>query len=241
MRGETICTKCEGSKFWQPFKTNCQNSRAKGLLLTAEAIWHKHRGSYDSVDLFLAPLPQFISDLTSQRIPKEKIRVLRNGIEVDEYQPHYDDAGYCLYIGRLSREKGIQTLLHAHASLYPALPLKIVGTGPLKDELREQYPDVDFMGYKARAELKNIIAKTAFVIVPSEWYENCSMVLLEAMALGKPVIGSRIGGIPEQVEDGVSGFLFEMGNVAELAERMREISENKELRLRFGRDSLRKN
>lgn len=229
-----ICTVCNGSRFWKPFTRNCQQSRVQGLLLSAEAMWHQWRCSYDGVDLFLAP-SQFLADLISIRIPKEKIRVVQNGIDVDEYQPHYEDEGYGLYLGRLSKEKGIPTLLKAHASLNTSVPLKIVGTGPLQDELKQAYPNSEYLGYKTGQELKGLVANAAFVVVPSECLENCSMVVLEAMAFGKPVIGSRIGGIPEQIEDGKSGFLFEMGNAAELADKMLKLSEDKSLRQKFGR------
>ena len=84
------------------------------------------------------------------------------------------------------------------------------------------------------------MANAGFVVVPSEWFENCSMVVLESMALGKPVIGSRIGGIPEQVEDGKSGLLFEMGNIHELAEKMKTLSENPKIRIDMGKAARKK-
>jgi len=92
----------------------------------------------------------------------------------------------------------------------------------------------EFYGYKKGKGLKEIIANSAFVVVPSEWYENCSMVVLEAMAMGKPVLGSRVGGIPEQVDDGKTGFLFEMGDADDLAQKMYILSEDRELRIKMG-------
>jgi glycosyltransferase involved in cell wall biosynthesis len=92
----------------------------------------------------------------------------------------------------------------------------------------------DFLGYRTGQELESLIANAAFVVVPSNSFENCSMVVLESMALGKPVIGSRVGGIPEQIEDGKTGFLFEMGNVGELAEKMKLLMANKDLRVKMG-------
>jgi glycosyltransferase involved in cell wall biosynthesis len=239
LKNEAICNGCAGGKFWNAFTMNCQNSRMRGLLLSAEAMFHKWRGSYDGVDLFLAP-SRFLADLIGLRISPEKIKVLPNGIDVDTYQPSSADQGYGLYFGRLSREKGVKTLLRAHQSLKINLPLKMVGTGPLEEELRGEYPEVVFLGYQSGQALHNLIANSAFVVVPSEWYENCSMVVLEAMAFGKPIIGSRIGGIPEQIEDGKTGFLFEMGNVAELAEKMEFLAGDAELRDQMGRAARRK-
>jgi glycosyltransferase involved in cell wall biosynthesis len=236
---DKICTACDGKYFWKPLTQNCQGSPTQGLLFMLEAFWHKWKGSYDQVDLFIAP-SRFIGELVSRRIPKDKIRVLHNGILLGEFVPNYQDDGYGLYFGRLSREKGIETLLKAHQSVKDDLMLKVVGTGPMEDELRAEYPDAEFMGYKKGDTLKKIIAKSAFVIVPSEWYENCSMVVLEAMAMGKPVIGAKIGGIPEQVEDGKTGFLFTMGKADELAEKMKTLADHPRLRIEMGKAARKK-
>lgn len=233
LKNGDICTDCEGKNFLKPFISNCQNSRIKGLLFATEAYFHKWKGSYGAVDLFISP-SKFLADLASKRIPKEKIRVVKNGIDLKLYQPHFGDEGYGLYFGRLSREKGVKTLLKAHAGMDKKYPLKIVGTGPLEDELKQKFPEADFMGYRSGEELNDLIKNAAFVVVPSEWYENCSMVVLEAMAYGKPVIGSRIGGIPEQVEDGKTGLLFEMGNFGELARKIKILAEDKELHKEMG-------
>ena len=237
-KGE-ICTSCQGHSFWKPVVKNCQGSRSQGLLLALEAYWHKWSKNYEKVDMYIAP-SQFLGDLVSIRIPKERIRVLRNGIDTISYMPSFCDKGYALYFGRLSKEKGIETLLNAYKYMGNSLTLKVVGTGHLEDELRREYQSVEFLGYKEGDELNDTIAESAFVVIPSEWYENCSMVVLEAMAMGKPVIGSRIGGIPEQVEDGKTGLLFEMGNVEELADKMRLLSENPEMRKRMGIEARKK-
>jgi len=126
------------------------------------------------------------------------------------------DNGYLLYIGRLSREKGIGTLLEAYRGLSPAPPLKIVGDGPerpsLEKHARELGLPVSFAGYLSGTDLDNAVAGARGVVMPSEWYENAPLSLLESFAAGKPVIGARIGGIPEMIEDDVNGYLFEPGN-----------------------------
>lgn len=237
---DKICVLCEGKHFYKPVTTRCQGSISKELLFSAEAYWHKWRRSYDQVDLFLTP-SSFLADLVSRyRFSIEKIRVLRNGIDIQACEPSDQDRGYAIYFGRLSREKGVETLLRAHAQTKEHIPLKVVGTGPLEKEWRLRYPDVEFMGYRTGKELREIVGNASFVVVPSEWNENCSMVVLEAMALARPVIGSKIGGIPEQVEHGVTGFLFEMGNVAELCERMLALWSDRELRHSMGLAARRK-
>lgn len=239
LNGGQICTACASKNFWRPLVENCQKSLTKELLLMFEAYYHKWKKSYENVDLFISP-SRYIAGLVSQRIPESKIKVLHNGIDINAYSPTYKDKGYCLFYGRLSKEKGVKTLLRAHMKIRDKLPLKIMGTGPLGKDLREAYPDADFLGYQKGMELKKVVSQAAFIIVPSEWNENCSMVVLEAMAMGKPVIGSKVGGIPEQIEDGITGLLFEMGNVEHLSEKMRLLGENPKLRSKLGKAARKK-
>lgn len=237
--GNKICDACSGKYFWMPIYKNCQNSKLQSLLLSIEAYWHKWKGSYDSVDLFIAP-SRFMAQQIAKRIPEEKIKVLRNGIDLQSMASNGQDHGYALYLGRLSHEKGVETLLEAHQRVSDSVRLKVIGTGPEENRLKDAYGQAEFLGYKQGPELHNLITDAAFVVVPSQWYENCSMVVLEAMAAGKPVIGSNIGGIPEQVEDGRTGLLFEMGNVEALAEKMNILATNPEMRSRFGKAARRK-
>lgn len=129
---------------------------------------------------------------------------------------------YFLYFGRLSYEKGVRTLLEAFKDL-PECKLKVVGTGPKEDGLKEfvrtyGMKNVEFLGYKRGKELKDLVANAYFVIVPSEWYENNPMTIIEAYSAGTPVIGARIGGIPEIVVEGETGYQFESGNSKGLRE-----------------------
>ncbi len=123
---------------------------------------------------------------------------------------------YFLFFGRLSNEKGINTLVNAFISNRNA-KLKIVGTGPEEDKLKKRVIDaeaynIEFAGYRSGDALKEIIRDAAFVIVPSECYENNPMTIVEAYSAGVPVIGAKIGGIPEIVDEGKTGFLFTSGD-----------------------------
>jgi glycosyltransferase involved in cell wall biosynthesis len=169
------------------------------------------------------------------RIDKSKVHVVHNGIDTHASEYSDENAGYALYVGRISQEKGIETLLRAGKALKHDLTLKIVGSGPLLDKLKTEYPDAQFVGYKTGAALAAIVKRAAFIVVPSEWYENCSMSVLEAMAFGKPVIGSNIGGIPEQIEDNDTGILFERGNVDDLTEKLTLLFTNPALRKAMGK------
>ena len=236
-----ICNKCEGKYFGQATINRCQEgSYFKSFLLSIEGYWHKWMRSYDKVDLFLCP-SQFLGDMVSKyRIDRKRIRVLHNGIDVKIYNCSEPDDEYVIYFGRISKEKGVETLLKAHQSLSNTLPLKIVGTGHLMPELRKRYLGAEFAGYKTGEELKELIRRASFVVVPSEWYENCSMSVLESMAYGKPIIASRVGGMPEQIEDNKTGLLFEMGNVQELSEKMMLFTKDKELKQKMGKAARKK-
>lgn len=131
---------------------------------------------------------------------------------------------YFLFFGRLSYEKGVKTLLEAFNGL-PECHLKIVGTGPKEDELKafvesNGMKNVEFLGYKRGKELQDLVANAYYVIVPSEWYENNPMTIIEAYSVGTPVIGARIGGIPEIVVESETGFQFESGNADNLRSKV---------------------
>ncbi len=171
----------------------------------------------------------------SPRFGSSKVAVLHNGVDTNKIRPASEDLGYCLYLGRLSHEKGIATLVRAHGQMRRRTPLKVCGTGPLLESLREAAPaNVEFLGYRTGEDLDEIIRGASVIVVPSVWYENCPISVLEAMAYGKPVVASRIGGIPELVEDGVSGLLYSPGDSEELAERLDTVMSDESLRRRYG-------
>ena len=228
-----ICDACTAGDYTRAFKRRCGGGALQSALLSVEAYWHAFRKSYEQVDLFIAP-SEFMAGMIARRVPRSKIRILPNGIDTAAIKFSEADLGYGLYFGRLSLEKGVETLLKAHRSLPGSPCLKIVGTGPLEAELKSRYPQADFLGYKQGRELEDLVAGAGFVIAPSECNENCSMMILEAMAHAKPVIGSRVGGIPEQVLDGQTGMLFEMGNADDLARCMEELYGDEDLRRRLG-------
>lgn len=138
---------------------------------------------------------------------------------IDKSVPNHSKGNSYLYFGRLSKEKGVKTLIHTFER--NGYNLKIVGTGELFEEIQnyintKKLTNIEMLGFKSGSELTKLICDSSFVIVPSEWFENNPMTIIEAYALGKPVIGSRIGGIPEIIIEGETGFTFEMGNSDEL-------------------------
>jgi glycosyltransferase involved in cell wall biosynthesis len=123
-----------------------------------------------------------------------------------------------LYAGRLSHEKGVDLLIRAVAGT--SLEVRVAGTGPEEGRLmalaRELGAPVTFLGHLARPALQEELARALAVVVPSTWPENCPLIVLEAMAAGRPLVASRVGGLPELARDGEEGVLVEAGNVEEL-------------------------
>ncbi|MBU1249206.1 MAG: glycosyltransferase family 4 protein [Proteobacteria bacterium] len=230
-----ICEQCLGHHYLRPLTTNCQGSRFRGALLAAESLYHFWRKTWEQADLFITP-SRFLKDVVcAERLPRDKVVVLPNAIDTDAFTPVPGDKGYLLFFGRLSREKGIETLLRAHATLADQAELVVVGSGPEEERLRQDYPRATFTGYKTGEELRILVANAAMVSIPSEWYENCPMTILEAMALERPVVASNLGGIPELVEHGVTGLLHPHGDEAALGACLRQLLDDPAKRTAMGR------
>ena len=147
--------------------------------------------------------------------------ILKDGFQVDQY----NDEKYILYFGRLSKEKGVLTLLKAYQKLKTSVPLKILGSGSMESELKDyakenNVKNVDFLGHISGNALSNYIKNAYVTIVPSEWYENNPMTIIESYTLSVPVIGSNVGGIPEIIQNGATGYTFEMSNVDDLSNKI---------------------
>jgi glycosyltransferase involved in cell wall biosynthesis len=228
------CSACLGGDFAQVLRHRCaEGSFGKSALLFAEAVAQRWLANYEKVDLFLAP-SRFMQQSVSGRFPAGKVTLLYNGVDTAALHGTGADDGYALYLGRLSPEKGVPTLLQARENAAGNWKLVVAGTGPLEADLRARYRDASFLGHVAGAALEDAINRASVIVVPSECYENCPMSVLEAMAYGKPVIGTRIGGIPELVADGETGLLFEPGDVVGLQACLEHLMGDARLRQRMG-------
>lgn len=218
LRDGKVCDDCLTGSVFNAYRHRCQQGeRGKSLLLSLEALWQKIAKNYAMLDVIVAP-SEFMRQTLLRKLPKSRIEVIVNGIDTQDTVPGETAGDYLLYIGRLSREKGVATLAQAHQKMQESMPLKIAGHGPLYDGLRAGYAKPEFLGYQQQGEgLNDLIRHARAVIVPSEYYENCSMSVLEAMAFGRPVVGGNIGGIPEQIRDGLDGRLFTPGDADALA------------------------
>lgn len=219
-KGE-VCEQCKNGNFWNCTRNRCsKGSVLQSLLMTLEMFyrnrtWHPAK-ELDGI-IYVSQFAKHKHEEFDSRFKSTKNTVLYNFTSVGEKYPLIEKGGnYYLYYGRLSHEKGVETLVEAFSKQLD-LKLKVVGTGPKEEALKQKnYSNVEFLGYKSGKELYNIVREARFVCVPSEWYENNPMTIVESYSMGVPVIGARIGGIPEIVEDGKTGFLFESGNVESL-------------------------
>ncbi len=235
MRAGKLCALCLDGDFHHVLSNRCADgSIAQSAALYMEAVIQRWLGSYEKVDRFLAP-SGFMRDSVLRRFSADRVKLLYNGVDVPNVSANGRDKGYVLYCGRLAPGKGAETLLRAHEAAGCKWPLVIAGTGPLKDALEQQFTrNVRFAGQLSGEAFRTAIAEAAVVVVPSEWCENCPMSVLEAMAYGKAVIATRIGGIPELVTDQVTGFLFQPGNTEELRIHLECLMDDAARRARMG-------
>ena len=181
---------------------------------------HRGLGTFDRVSLYLA-VSEFLRDKYIQAgIPKDRIVVKPNFVHC---VPRRQGPGeYFLFLGRLSPEKGISTLLEAWRPTFPRLV--IAGEGSERALLQDGNGFVDYLGNLAADELPKLLAGARAVLLPSRWYEGAPRVILEAYAAGVPVVGSRIGGLPSLIEDGESGLLVPLDDVGAWASALERLS-----------------
>lgn len=237
-----ICEKCLGEKYYNCLKNKC----VKGSYLfsgvnTIEGYVHKVLKSYEYIDYYITPSNFYREMLIKSGIDKDKIEHIPNFIDSRDYVPNYEFEDYFIYVGRLSEEKGVETLIKAMEHVNES-KLKIVGTGPMEKKLKDlvverKIENVEFLGFKSGMELKNIVSKSKFMVIPSEWYENGPMSVLEAMAMGKAIIGANIGGIPEMIEENENGLLFKSGDISDINVKLNHILNSDECIKKFGKRS----
>ncbi|MHA1381235.1 MAG: glycosyltransferase family 4 protein [Candidatus Helarchaeota archaeon] len=239
-----LCEKCKNGKYYQCFINKCtKNNRLKSIINMLEMyLHHKILNIYDLIDIYISP-SLFLKEKLEEMGFRKRIVYLPNFINVKEYFPkYYPEENSIVYFGRLSYEKGLFTLIEAVKNINN-VNLKIIGEGPIKKSLEfevkkwqmEIKSNINFLGYKTGDDLKNEIRKSLFVIFPSECYENNPLSIIEAYASGKPVIGSRIGGILELIKDKETGLYFEPGNSEDLKSKMEYLINNPNKIIEMGR------
>lgn len=224
-----VCERCKGGKLYNVALRRClKGSFALSGWVMIESYLHAALKSYArNVSRFVVPSRFFMNKFAEWGFDPKRFVHIPNFVDVAAMRPSYECGKGILYVGRLSREKGIATLVRAAAAAHVSLTL--VGAGPeaapLEALARSLGGDVRFTGFLAGQDLHDAIRASRAVAMPSECYENAPLAVLEAYALGKPVVGSSLGGIPELVRHGETGFVFEARSVDELAATLRRVAD----------------
>lgn len=213
------CTKCLGGNYCNCIRGKCiHGSFAKSVIGAMEATYWNNRNIYRYFDAVISPSIFLAEKLSTNLALKEKMIILRNFIDVTGKSYNSDKKNYILYFGRYSAEKGIETLLKVIDQM-PDHKFVFAGNGPLENEVNSRI-NIDNRGFLTGDELREAISSAKFTIVPSECYENCPFTVMESQMYGTPVLGSNRGGIPELIQIGKTGDLFEPGNVDSLTEKI---------------------
>ena len=236
LRNGKVCELCFGGKAYNCLLTNCRGS------IPESAAYALRSGIANRLKLFHRNVTLFVtvSDFLRVRLiragfPEDRVEVLPNAVSASKVElTQLSNSGeYVGYSGRLSPEKGVSTLIEA--ARIAGIPVKIAGDGAEADSLKRLAPsNVEFLGRLSGTELSGFYQRSRFTVMPSRCFETFSLAAAESMAFGKPVIASRIGALPELIQDGVNGLLFEPGDPKELANRMTSLWNDPQTCISYG-------
>lgn len=227
-RGDKICTECVKMNKFSVVKNKCKNnSFTYSSAVYIESIFSRLNGDVSAIDHFICVSEFQKKIMLDAGVPAHKCSVLYNAVSVppvrSTLQAERDD--YILYVGRIETLKGVFTL--ANAAKISGKRTVFLGDGQELKNLKDcvaGYSNIEILGHQPKDVVQKYMNNAQALVVPSEWYENCPMSVLEAKALGTLVIGSDIGGIPELVRDNIDGILFEAGNIKSLTEAIEKMS-----------------
>jgi len=224
-RDQHVCEECMGRIFpWPAILHACyRNNRAASAAVAAMISAHKLGGTWNRRVAIYIAVSEFTRDkYIAGGMTPEKILVKPNFIHPSPV-PGNGGGGYALYVGRLSPEKGIATMLDAWKSSRNPVPLKIVGEGPLAELViasSKAGSGIEYLGPRPLPEVLDLMRSAEFLVFPSEWYETMGRTIMEAFAVGTPAVASRTGPPALMIVPGETGFHFQPGNAAELRERV---------------------
>ena len=237
-----ICERCKGGNYLHAIRHRCyKGSYVYSALYATALAYARSSGVFGKVDAFVCLTEFARSKLLSAGVSPNQLFVRPNSIDTAAIEPAVGSGNYIGYIGRLSKEKGVWTLIHAMEHVRGPV-LRIAGTGPEEEAIRaylqrKHMENVELLGFVSGKSREEFLRDCMFTVMPSEWYEMFPMVLLEAWAAGKPVIGSMLGATAELIEDGVSGLLFEPANPLDLAKKIESLCHAPEDVARMGRNA----
>jgi len=224
-----ICEKCVKSGFSHCIRNNCiHGSKLRSILGCMESMLYHGLNTYSLIDKIICPSAFLETKFLDKKVFRGKTIVMHNFIQKVEKDQNIQKKDFVLYFGRYSKEKGISTLIEACKRI-PEIQFVFAGGGPIEDIVdaaQNSAANIKNVGYQRGEALKKLISEARFTVINSEWYENCPFSVMEAQMYGTPVMGADIGGIPELIQNGKTGLLFQSGNVDEMAEKISALWRN---------------
>lgn len=225
-----VCERCQGGHYCQAIKNKCmKDSYIASVFIALEKWFHNKWQIYEkNIDVFVSP-SEFLKNKAQAWGIKNRFEVINNFVDLPSKSYGKSGEKYFLYFGSLSPEKNIQELLEAYLKADLKIKLKIVGEGESRAELAKFVSQnnlsnqVEFLGFMEGEKLQQIIAQALVTILPTKWYENYPFTVLESLALGVPVVATKQGGLPEMIQSGETGWLYDSGQPEQLAQILREI------------------
>lgn len=233
MYQKKVCEDCLSKGYCSCIKKRCvKGSLFASVIRVFSMKFHNFIHVYQGVDAFITPSEFLKKKLVANGFDEKKITCIptftASKSEVGEAQL----GSYGLYFGRITEEKGVETVIKAYEKL-PGYKLKIMGDDTTKEGARlkdyvkkHKMHNVEFLGFKSGIELEEIIKGARFTLIPSIWYDNLPNTALESFQYSKPVIASNIGSLPELVIDGMNGYLFEPGNDGALVKAIQKLDDD---------------
>lgn len=239
-RKQQVCQACTGQVPWRGVLHACYHgSRTESTVVATMILVHRILRTWEIADRFIT-LTEFARErFLEAGFNPSKLVVKPNFVNPDP-GPGHGLGRYALYVGRLSPEKGVETMLQAWKSIAWHLPLKIVGNGPLAETVSRasrQMSNVEWLGHKSPKEVYELMGNASFLIFPSEWYETFGRVAIEAFAKGTPVVAANIGAVGEITDHGRTGLHFRPGDPQDLAAKVEWLLSHPEELARMRREA----
>ncbi len=235
MRNNAECALCTGGREYWCLLTNCRGNLSESLGYAARSAFYRRRRHFvDNINCYVPPSRFVKSKLVNAGFPARKIVVLPNMVSIPRAPATPGAGAYVAYVGSLHAHKGLDTLLAA-ASRCPNCSFRIAGDGPLRARIAAHLPgNIRLVGRLQGEALAQFYRQARMLVLPSLCPETFGLAAAEAMSYGLPAVASRVGGLPEVIDDQITGYLVEPGNPADLADRIERLWQDASLCWQMG-------
>lgn len=234
-----ICEKCVNNHFWPAVVNRCWRNSFFLTLLVTRVLKTHYKTFRGKINTYITMSEFSKNKFVEAGLPKEKIYIKPNFIDL-QIKERKNVKDYALFVGRLADYKGLDTLISSYREIRNNFPLKIIGDGPLLKDMQAKIRktnNIELLGRLPYDRTIKYIRNSAFVIFPSECYENMPRVIIESFACGIPVIASNIGPIKEIIQEGLTGLFFDYGDSKDLSIKIKYLMENKNLISKMGENA----